>query len=113
MKKSIFLTSILICALQFSFFAQTKQKASAPSDATTGYTYDFDKANELIIERLSNPTESNKDVQTITEEKSFPKLTVGQKIDADYRKKLAEWVEKNPSLIISTLKNRKEIVYTY
>lgn len=113
MKKSILLTSVLICFLQFSFFAQSNKKSSPPSDATTGFTYDFDKTNELIIERLSNPTKSNQDVQTVIEEKTFPALNKGEKIDANYKTKLAAWIEKNPSVIISKLKNRKEIVHTY
>lgn len=113
MKKSILLTAALICSLQFSFFAQTNKKVSPPSDASTGFTYNFDKTNELILERLSNPNESNVDLKPITEAQGFPVLLVGQQINADYKKKLAAWVEKNPVLIISTLKNRKDIVQAY
>jgi hypothetical protein len=113
MKKAIFLASVLICTMQSSIFAQTNTKVNRPSDASSGYTYDFDKAYELIIERLSNPTKLNEDVKTITDEKSFPKLKVGQTIDADYKKKLGAWIENNPSIIISALKNRKEIVHSF
>jgi len=113
MKRSIFFTSLFLIALQFSFFAQTNKKATPPSDASSGYTYDFDKTNELIIERLSNPNKSNEDVMVLIQEKSFPKLKQGDKIDADFKKKVAEWVEKNPNLIISNFKNRKEIVHAY
>jgi hypothetical protein len=113
MKKSVFFTSALIVTLQFSFFAQTNKKVTPASDAASGYTFDFDKTNELLIERLANPNKFNEDAKIIIEEKSFPKLIQGEKIDSDYRKKVAAWVEKNPTLIISNFKNRKEIVYTY
>ena len=113
MKKAILLASVLICTMQSSIFAQTNTKVIRPSDVSSGYTYDFDKANELIIDRLLNPTKSNEDVKTITEEKSFPKLNVGQTINADYKKKLGAWIEANPNIIISALKNRKEIVHQY
>lgn len=113
MKRSIFLTSVLILTLQFSFFAQTKKKVTPPSDAPSGYVYDFDKTNALIIERLSNPNSSNEDAKIIVEEKTFPKLNKGQTIDADYKMRLASWIEKNPNLIISTFKNRNEIVHPY
>lgn len=113
MKRSVFLISVLFFAFQFSFFAQTKQKVSLPSDASSGYTYDFDKANELIIERLTDPNKANEDAKVIVEEKSFPKLNQGETIDANFKKKVAAWIEKNPNLIISNFKNRKEIVHTY
>lgn len=111
MKRILFLTALFILALQFPSFAQTNKKAvTPPSDASSGYTYDFDKTNELIIERIANPSSANEDVKTIVEEKSFPKLNKGETITADYKKKIAAWVEKNPNLIISVLKNRKDIV---
>ena len=113
MNRSIFFTSILMLALQLSFFAQTNKKVTPPSDASSGYTYDFDKTNELIIERLVNPNKSNADVMVLIEEKSFPKLKQGDTVDADFKKKVAVWVEKNPNLIISNFKNRKEIVHAY
>lgn len=114
MKQILFLTTLFIFALQFSSSAQTNKKASTPpSDAPSGYTYDFDKTNELIIERLSNPSSVNEDVKIIVEEKSFPKLNKGASIDTDYKKKVAAWVEKNPDLIISVLKNRKDIVHPF
>ncbi|MDO9001102.1 MAG: hypothetical protein Q7W45_15160 [Bacteroidota bacterium] len=113
MKKAILLSSIMIIATQFSSMAQTNKKKSAPSDAATGYTYNFDKANELIFERLLNPNSSNMDVKSIVEEKSFPKLSNGEKIDSEYKKKVALWIEKNPNLIISNFKNRKDVVQSY
>ena len=113
MKRPIFLISVMVCALQFSFVAQTNKKSSAPSDAVTGFTYDLDKAVNLIVDRLANPSLANEDVKLIVEEKSFPKLNNAEKIDSVYMKKLSAWVEKNPNLIISTLKNRKEVVQSY
>ena len=114
MKRILFLTALFICALQFSSFAQTNKKAvTPPSDAASGYTYDFDKTNDLIIARLSNPSSANEDVKAIVEETSFPKLNKGAIIDAAYKKQVAAWVEKNPNLIISVLKNRKDIVHPF
>ena len=113
MKRVLFLTAVLICSLQYSSVAQTSKKVTPPSDAASGYTYDFDKTNDLIIERLLHPTTSNNDVQIIIDEKTFPKLNKGQSIDADYKKKLASWIEKNPNLIINNLKNRKDIVHPF
>ncbi len=113
MKRPIFLISVLVCALQFSFNAQTNKKTIPPSDAATGFTYDLEKAVNLIVNRLVDPSISNQDVKLIIDEPSFPKLNNGEKIDSDYTKKISKWVEKNPNLIISTLKNRKDVVYAY
>ncbi|MBA3680844.1 MAG: hypothetical protein H0W73_06715 [Bacteroidetes bacterium] len=114
MKRILFLTVLFICALQFSSVAQTDKKAvTPPSDASTGYTYDFDKTNDLIIERLSHPTSANDDVQALVEEPGFPKLNKGEKITLDYKKKVASWVESHPALVIAVLKNRKDIVHPF
>ncbi len=111
MKRIFFLTTLFICALQLSSFAQTNKKTSTPpSDAATGYTYDFDKTNELILERLSNPTQANTDVQALIDEPSFPILSKGEKINPEYKKKVGSWVESHPALVIAVLKNRKDVV---
>lgn len=92
--------------------AQTS-KVKAPSDAVTGYTYDFDAVKKLIIDRQINPKEDNKDVQAIIEIKGFPQLENKEKLDEAYKSKLGSWIEKNPNLIIETFKSRKEIVQSY
>jgi len=111
MKRILFLTAVLICILNFTAAAQTnKKQVTPPSDAPSGFTYDFDKTNELIIDRLSNPTVANEDVKVLIDEPSFPIRAKGQTIDQDYKKKIAIWVETHPSLVINALKNRKDVV---
>ena len=96
-----------------SLTSQTEKKQVLPTDINTGYTYDFDKTQSLIIERLTNPQKSNADVQVFLDQKDFPAFTSGKKIDASYKDELRKWMEKNPNLIINTLKTRKDIVTQY
>lgn len=111
MKRILFLTAALICMLNFTAAAQTnKKQVTPPSDGPSGFTYDFDKTNELIIERLSKPTAENLDVKTLIDDSSFPVLAKGQTIDTDYKRKIALWVETHPTLVINALKNRKDVV---
>lgn len=111
------LSLIVLCYSWMSFsndlLAQTNTVQSPPSDAPTGYTYDFDSAKKLIIERQIKPGQNNKDVQPIIDSKDFPKLKNEKALDAAYHESLKEWMEKNPNTIIETLKSRKEIVQKY
>lgn len=96
--------------------AQTNSEKNAtthPSDVSSGFTYDFDKTISLITERLTNPTSSNADVQVFLNQPDFPVLGKGKSIDASYKDELRKWMEKNPTLIINTLKTRKDIVTQY
>lgn len=97
--------------------AQTNSEKKAtllpPSDVSSGYTYDFDKAISLITERITNPSTSNADVQVFLNQPDFPVLGKGKTIDAPYKDDLRKWMEKNSTLIINTLKPRKDIVTKY
>ncbi|MCE3228158.1 MAG: hypothetical protein K0S32_2709 [Bacteroidetes bacterium] len=112
MKKSnLFLLAFLFLC-NISIFAQQNKttKQTPPTDAPSGFTYDYDLTQNLIVDRLTNPNESNKDVQVFISEKNFPAFKQGDKVDGAYREKLKIWMEKNPGLIINTLKHRTNIV---
>lgn len=112
MKKHFLIIVLIICSFHFSSLGQTNSHVQS-SDSPSGFTFDFYKTINLIIERLKTPNVSNNDVKVIVEEKSFPKLNTGQEIDAEYKKKIALWIENNQNVIISTLKARKDIVQSY
>ena len=90
-----------------------KKTTVLPSDVSSGFTYDFDKTISLITERITNPAKSNADVQVFLDQPDFPVLAKGKTIDAAYKDELRKWMEKNPTLIINTLKPRKDIVTQY
>ena len=64
--KYLFIVAIFVMLSHNKLFSQTDSKAKViappPSDATTGYTYDFNKAQALIIERITKPSAANADV---------------------------------------------------
>ena len=111
MKKVIALSVFLMLSL--SFKAQNNKQSPPPSDVSQGFTYDFDKVNQLIIDRLMNPNADNEDAKIIIEHTSFPKLKGAKMIDDVYKQKIAIWIESNPDLIISTFKHRKNIVQAF
>lgn len=114
MKKNLKFVGFLLAFFATSTIAaQTEKKQTPPTDVSTGFTYDFDKTQDLIIQRLTNPQKSNADVQVLLDQKDFPALTNGKKADASYKDELRKWMEKNPNLIINTLKSRKDIVSQY
>ncbi len=113
MKKSIILSAALICTLHVSFFAQSNSPVIPPSEAPHGYTYDFDKVNAIIIERLVKPSSANEIASVLIAEISFPKLVKGTEIDQEYKKNIVKWIESHQALIISTFKNRNDIVQSY
>lgn len=89
------------------------KKVTPPTDEPSGYTYDFNKVQDLIIQRITNPQKSNADAQVFLDQKDFPAIISAKKVDADYKDELRKWMEKNPDLIINTLKSRKDIVTQY
>ncbi len=111
-KKSVFFIAFLMFGMHLSFLSQNN-KAQKPSDVSSGFTYDFSKAQNLIIERLVNPNATNAEAEIIVTENNFPKLDKQKNIDAEYKEKLKVWMENNPNLIISAFKNRKEIVQAF
>jgi hypothetical protein len=112
--KQALLTALFVIGLQIANYAQQKARPATPaSDAATGYTYDFDKARELIIDRVTNPGNMNADANVIVSEKTFPVLAKETKPDNAYLEKVREWMEKNPEMIINAFKNRKDIVQQF
>ncbi len=94
--------------------AQTNSSSSvAPSDAVTGYTYDFDAAKKIIIEHQIQPNETNVIAKPIIKQKSFPKIGNNKIADSAYHESLKVWMEKNPTIIIEALKSRKDIVIPF
>lgn len=91
----------------------TKEAVAIPSDAPHGYTYDFDKVMNLLTERISAPSKTNSIAQTLLDAKDFPVAPANRVVDADHKKQLKAWIEKNPDLIINTLKTRTDIVTPY
>lgn len=91
----------------------TKSNQTIASDAPSGFTYDFNKTMDLIIERITSPSKNNADVKVFLDQKDFPAPPANKTIDASYKEQLRVWMEKNPTLIINTLKPRKDIVTQY
>lgn len=108
--KLLFFTIIAFC-IQTNIKAQNQ--TTPPSDAQTGYTYDFDLAKKIIIDRQLKPAKSNQVAQPIIDSKDFPKLKGQNELNADYNEKLKAWMEKNPNMIIESLKSKNEIVKPY
>jgi hypothetical protein len=114
MKKSL----VFAAFLTLSFFAPVEMNAQsgknvgtkAPSDAPSGYTYDFDKTRTLLVDYQINPGKQNADVAELVKSKDFPKLQKNQSADAAYYDKVRIWMEANPNKIITTLKHREDIV---
>jgi hypothetical protein len=111
MKKLIAIS--IFFSISFFSQAQNNNKIKAPSDLEHGFTYDFDKANELVIDRLINPCSSNEDVAIIIENKTFPKPVNPKILNESQKKEIAEWIESHPDFIISALKHRENIVHEY
>ena len=115
MKKTILLIFIAV-GFKFSMNAQNQKnlnQSSPPSDALSGYTYDFEKAKLRIVDRVSNPNVSNQDAESIVSDPTFPAVNKQTGMDKTFHEQLIQWMEKNPNVIISAFKNRKEIVQQY
>lgn len=110
------LSFIILFVAAFSFTNELKSQTlntTPPSDASTGYTYDFDLAKKIIIDRQLKPAKSNQVAQPIIDSKDFPKLKNQNELNAAYNDQLKAWMEKNPNVIIESLKSRNEIVKPY
>ena len=116
MKQNLRLAGLFL-ALFFStemMNAQTNTKQAAiPTDAPHGYTYDFNKVMNLLTERIATPSKSNAIAQTLLDAKDFPAIPANKVSDANSKMQLKTWIEKNPDLIINTLKTRTDIVSQY
>lgn len=109
--KLAFLAAFFCVSGTMSAQAQ-KTTSNPPSDAQTGFTYDFDKALDLVKERIQFPTKKNEDAQILINDETFPKLKYGQS-DAEYLKNVGTWIQENPYKVIEAFKARTEIVQRY
>lgn len=114
--------SLLVLVCFFGFNNLSAQQATGnktststvlPSDKPNGYTYDFAKAQNIIIDRQVQPSEFNKVAQAIIDSPDFPKLNTGSSPDKTYYDTLRKWMEKNPTILIESLKSRTDIVTPY
>lgn len=109
-KSFLFLAFMFFGSVIFGQTNSEKRKPTPPSDAPSGYTYDFDKTIKLIMDRMTNPNEFNKDVQPLVSANDFPEYKTGELLNSEMRNKIRIWMENNPTLIINTLKQRNDIV---
>lgn len=95
--------------------AQSKEntKPVALSDISSGYTYDFEKAFALIKDRIAEPNVSNEIVKPILQATDFPVKANNDQSKISFEDQIRQWMEKNPTLIINTLKTRQDIVTQY
>ena len=113
MKYHIFLIFTLIVMFQFNSLAQDNTTTMPSSDEPHGFTFDFDKVNASIIDRLKNPTEQNAYIKVITEDKSFPKLLPNEILSESFYLSLKKWIETHQSNVIAVFKHRKDIVQEF
>src|SRR4051812_37961849 len=100
MKNKFSIPLLIVMAFAFapglSAQSNSKNVQSAPlSDTPSGYTYDFNKTRDLIIERITDPKTSNAEAQTFLNASDFPAAPKGKTIDAAYKDKIKQWMEKN------------------
>ncbi len=113
MKNSYLLILLLVFVFKFSSNAQNNTSTStAPSDAPTGYTYNFDKVQSAIINELLQPSKHNQEAKQLINTATFPKLK-STVVDENYKQQLKLWIEANSTLVINTFKNNKTIVTPY
>ena len=98
---------------QFNSLAQENTKTMPSSDEPHGFTFDFDKVNASIIDRIKNPTESNEYIKVIIEDKSFPSLLRDENFDDTFSLKVKDWIETHQSVVIAVFKHRKDIVQEF
>lgn len=106
---------LMMFAFTSAVNAQTtsEKKSTPPTDIPSGYTYDFAKTMNLIIDRIVSPKKSNADVQLLLDTPDFPTVPKNKNVDEAYKGLLRTWMEKNPAVIINTLKSRTDIVTQY
>ena len=113
MRFPFFLTFTFIAMFSFNSIAQSNSNTVPKSDEPHGFTFDFDKVNASIIDRIKNPTQANDYIKVITENKSFPILLKGKKFDDTFSLKIKYWIETHQSIVIAVFKQRKDIVQEF
>lgn len=113
MKTTRIITLLFIGIVYCSDLKAQTAKITYPSDAPSGYTYDFNLAQQMIIERQVKPSSKNQLAQAIIDKKDFPLIGNKNDVSETYLETLKKWMEQNPSVIIDALKSNKEIVQQY
>jgi hypothetical protein len=113
MRFPIFLTFTFMAIFSFNSIAQSNSNSIPRSDESHGFTFDFDKVNASIIERIKNPTQANDYIKVITEDKSFPILSKDEKFDDIFSLKIKYWIETHQSIVIAVFKQKKDIVQEF
>lgn len=111
MKRLIFIS--LLFVITISVRAQNSA-SNAPSDKQkSGYVYDVDVASKALIEYQLQESKNDKDFNLLIVKDDFPVLNSKEQLDDEYISKLKSWMQDNHELIISALKNRKDIVFQF
>jgi hypothetical protein len=103
----------LILFASFNFIsAQTNPNSNAPSDATTGYTYNYDKVFTLVCNELLNKTNViiDNEANVLIGKSNFPKIGNVNTLTTNQKTTVANWIQANGNLVIEVFKNRKDIV---
>jgi hypothetical protein len=95
--------------------AQTTTNNKPASDATTGYTYNFDKVTELVFKELKGGDKHAKDaeVQQLINTPGFPKIEHNAALNGNDKTAIGNWIQENGSLVIKLFINRKDIVTSF
>lgn len=112
MLAKIFYTLIFIVSFN-CFKAQVNSNSKAPSDATAGFTYNYDKVFSLVCNELLNKTNVIKDSEanSLIEKPNFPKIgQVDVLLTNNQKSTISEWIQANGNIVIEVFKNRKDIV---
>lgn len=111
MSKNHLLTFVFLIVFR-GLSAQTTLNNKPASDATTGYTYNFDKITELVFKELKVGTKQIKDaeVQQLINSPGFPNVENKVSLTSAEKTAIGNWIQENGNLVIKLFINRKDIV---
>ncbi|MDI9342241.1 MAG: hypothetical protein QM534_16825 [Sediminibacterium sp.] len=114
MKKILF---FLVCSFCYTVYHAQQAAPSptkdykAPSDAPSGYTYNFDKVFAALWSEMSAPSGNNQSPEyQLIHSKDFPKTTQTLHNEVYGKALLRKWMEEHPDMIINAYKTREDIV---
>jgi hypothetical protein len=113
MKKLLFFTVLTLISITVK--AQQPVSGSkpikAPSDAITGYTYDYDKVFDLLHKAVTGSVISRGNTeQQLMNTPDFPKVDAHLNNEPFLKASLKQWIETHPDLIIEAYKSNADIV---
>ncbi len=109
MKKTGLSIIFTFCLGIFSVNAQTSKKQNLPSDAQSGFTYNYDKVFSLLSHEAVNPSLSNNPALSLVKSNDFPKLSSTTLTAQDFDL-IKKWMDAHPNQIIEAYKNDSQIV---